>query len=389
MGIIKINLKILFRVKLMKKLFKGLLIGFSIIIFIVIGGYIFMKQPQFGKYSSGERLERIKKSPNYKDGRFQNLAKTSDMGGESSFNFYGIIKELFFTRNGRRKPPAELPSVKTDLKSLSAQEDIIIWLGHSSFFLQLHGKKILIDPVLDGYASPTSLYNRSYKGSDIYYSEDFPDIDYLLISHDHYDHLDYETVKKLKPKIKKVITGLGVGAHFEHWGYDKNIILEKDWYETAALDNALDITFTPARHRSGRGLKSNQTLWGSFVIKTPSSKIFYSGDSGYGPHFAHIGNVYGPFDIVLMECGQYSKYWRSSHMTPEEVVKASMDLKSEKLMTGHWAKFTLSMHDWDEPITRVLEESKNKNMPLLYPMIGEKVNIKTTVTTEKWWEKVD
>jgi L-ascorbate metabolism protein UlaG (beta-lactamase superfamily) len=372
----------------MKKLFKIFEIIFIIIIFIIIGGYIFMRQPQFGKISSGERLQRIKSSPNYKDGRFQNLAKTSDLGGESSFNLYGMLKETFFNRNGKRKPPAELPSVKTDLKNLKVEENIVVWLGHSSFFLQIDGKRILIDPVIGGYASPTSLYNRSYEGSDIYTSEDFPEIDYLLISHDHYDHLDYETIKNLKPKIKKVITGLGVGAHFEHWGFDKSLLIEQDWHETANLGDGFEVTFTPARHRSGRGLKSNQTLWGSFVIKTPNSRIFYSGDSGYGPHFKDIGDTYGPFDLALMECGQYSKYWRQSHMMPEQVVQASIELKSKKLMIGHWAKFTLSIHDWDEPIARVFEESNKKGLPLLYPMIGEKVDIKETITTEKWWGKI-
>ncbi|MCM0648012.1 MBL fold metallo-hydrolase [Clostridium swellfunianum] len=348
-----------------------------------------MKQPQFGKQSTGERLERIKKSPNYKDGKFQNLAKVSEMGGESSFNIYGMLKEIFFNRNGKRMPPDKLPSIKIDLKNLRPEDNIVIWLGHSSFFLQLDGKKMLIDPVLDGYAAPTSIYNRSYKGSDVYSAEDFPTIDYLLISHDHYDHLDYQTVIKLKSKINKIITGLGVGAHFEHWGFDKNILIEKDWYEAASLGEGFKIIFTPSRHRSGRGLKSNQTLWGSFVINTPKTRLFYSGDSGFGAHFKEIGDKYGPFDLALMECGQYSKYWKQSHMMPEEVVQAAIDLKAKKMIPAHWAKFTLSIHDWDEPIKRVLEESRKRNLPLLHPIIGEKVDINQTETTEEWWKKVE
>jgi L-ascorbate metabolism protein UlaG (beta-lactamase superfamily) len=372
----------------MSRVFKILKKVFIILILIVIGGYIFMKQPQFGNNSSGERLERIKNSPNYKEGRFENLTKISEFGGETKFNLYGILKDSYFSNSKRREPPEVLPSVKTDLKNLSPDENIIVWLGHSSFFLQLDGKRILIDPVLDGYASPASLYNKSYKGSDVYTHEDFPNIDYLFISHDHYDHLDYETVKKLKTKIKKVITGLGVGAHLERWDYDNSIITEMDWYETVTLDEGFEATFTPARHRSGRGLKSNQTLWGSFVIKTPEVKIFYSGDSGFGPHFKDIGDTYGPFDMALMECGQYSKYWRQSHMTPEEVVQASLALKAEKILPGHWSKFTLSIHDWDEPIIRLFEESKRRNLPLLHPMIGEKVDIENTTDTENWWEKL-
>lgn len=372
--------------KLINKLLKIGSITVMVIIFIMIGGYIFMYQPQFGKSPTGERLEKIKNSPNYKNGKFQYSVETSDLGEDTSL--YEMLNEFFFNKSKRIKPSSEIPSVKSDLKNLKPDENIIIWLGHSSFFLQVDGKKILIDPVLSEYASPVKFFNKSYKGSSVYTTDDIPNIDYLFISHDHYDHLDYETVTKLKPKIKKVITALGVGAHFEHWGYDKNIIVERDWNETAVLDEGFEITLTPSRHRSGRGLKSNQTLWGSFVFKTPNMKIFYSGDTGYGPHFKDIGNTYGPFDLALLECGQYSKYWMNWHMMPQEVVQASLDLKAEKLMPGHWAKFALSMHDWDEPIIKVIEESKRKSMPLLYPLIGQKLDLKEAATMEAWWENI-
>jgi L-ascorbate metabolism protein UlaG (beta-lactamase superfamily) len=372
----------------MKKLVNIFKILLLIIVFIFIGGYFFMMQPQFGKNPSDDRLEKIKKSPNYKNGKFQNLVEISDMGGESNFNLYGMLKEFYINKSKRREPKEGLPSVKTDLKNLKLEEDILIWLGHSSYFLQLDGKRFLIDPVLSTYASPVKFYNKSYEGSNVYLPEDFPDIDYLLISHDHYDHLDYESIIKLKPKIKTIITGLGTGAHFEYWGYDLKTIIEKDWNESIDLGEGFEVTLTPAKHRSGRSVKSNQTLWTSFIIKTPTSRVFYSGDSGYGNHFKTIGGTYGPFDLAIMECGQYSKYWPQSHMMPEQVVKASNDLKAEKLITGHWAKFTLSIHDWDEPINRVFEESQRKGLPLLYPMIGEKVNIKETVTTNQWWRKI-
>lgn len=372
--------------KLINKLLKIVSVVAMIIIFIMIGGYIFMQQPQFGKNPTGERLEKVKNSPNYKNGKFQYAVETSDLGENTSL--YQMLREFFFNKSKRIRPSYEIPVVKTDLKNLKVDENIIIWLGHSSFFMQIDRKKILIDPVLSDYASPVSFFNKSYKGSFIYTADDIPDIDYLFISHDHYDHLDYETVTKLKPKVKKVITPLGVGAHFQYWDYHKNVIVEQDWNETAILDNGYEATLTPSRHRSGRGLKSNQTLWGGFVFKTPSMKIFYSGDTGYGPHFKDIGNTYGPFDLAILECGQYSKYWRSSHMMPEEVVQASLDLKAKKLLPGHWAKFALSMHDWDEPIIKVIEESKRKNMPLLYPLIGQKLDLKEAVTMEAWWEKI-
>ncbi|MBM7871016.1 L-ascorbate metabolism protein UlaG (beta-lactamase superfamily) [Clostridium pascui] len=368
------------------KLLKVVQITAIVIILIMIGGYIFMKQTQFGNNPTGDRLSRVKNSPNYKNGKFQYAVETSDLGEDTSM--YEMFNEFFFNKNKRIRPSSDIPSVKSDLKKLKSDENIIVWLGHSSFFLQVDGKKVLIDPVLSQYASPVKFFNKSYKGSSVYTADDIPNIDYLFISHDHYDHLDYETVTKLKPKIKKIITALGVGSHFEHWGYDNNIIVEEDWGETIVLDEMFEVTLTPSRHRSGRGVKSNQTLWGSFVFKTPNMKIFYSGDTGYGPHFKDIGNTHGPFDLAIMECGQYSKYWKNSHMMPKEVIQASLDLKAKKLMPGHWAKFALSMHDWDEPIIKVIEESKKKNMPLLYPLIGQKLDLKEAVTMEAWWEKI-
>ena len=372
--------------RIKKKLFKILKVVCILMIFITIGGFIFMQQPQFGKAPAGERLEKIKNSPNYKDGKFQNLTSAVEPKVVSSFS--EKLNDLLLNKSKRIKPASVLPSVKTDLKNLKPEEDVFIWFGHSSYFLQVDGKKILIDPVLSENASPVKFYNKSYEGSSIYTVDDIPNIDYLLISHDHYDHLDYDTVVELKPKVKKVITGLGVGAHFERWGYPKDAIVEMDWNENVILKEGFEVTVTPAKHRSGRGLKSNQTLWASFVLKTPTMKIFYSGDSGYGAHFADIGNTYGPFDLAIMECGQYSKYWPNSHMTPEQVVQASLDLKAAKLMPGHWSKFSLSIHDWDEPIIKVIEESKRKHLPVLFPMIGEKVDVRETISTEAWWEKV-
>lgn len=373
-------------VRLRNRLFKVMVILCIIIICIFVGGYIFMQQPQFGKAPSGARLEKIKSSPNYKNGKFQNLEVGRNLIEDT--NKFTLLKEMLFNKNSRRNPSSDLPSVKTDLKNLKPDENVMVWFGHSSYFLQVDGKRFLIDPVISGNAAPVKFSTKSYKGSDIYTAEDFPDIDYLLISHDHFDHLDYKTVTELRPKVKKVVAGLGVGAHFQSWGYDTGSIVEGDWNERVIFENGFEIITTPARHRSGRGLVSNQTLWVSFLLKTPNMKIFYSGDSAYGTHFENIGNNYGPFDIALMECGQYSKYWQYSHMSPEEVVQATIDIKAMQLMPGHWSKFSLSLHDWDEPIIKVLEESKKKNVTLIYPMIGDKVDLGKSTSYEAWWEKV-
>ncbi len=212
----------------------------------------------------------------------------------------------------------------------------------------------------------------------------------MFITHDHWDHLDYDTVIKLKPKIKKIITGLGTGAHLQRWGFAGDIVIEKDWDEVIPLDHGFSVNTTPGRHFSGRGMKRNRAIWMSFVLSTPTLKIFIGGDSGYDAHFKTIGNTYGPFDLAILECGQYNRYWKHIHMMPEEVVQAAIDLKTKTLLPVHWAKFALSLHAWDEPINRVTIEAAKRNMPVITAMIGEVVNLGTQLpSTNDWWENID
>ena len=257
-------------------------------------------------------------------------------------------------------------------------------------FILLHAaqwKKILVDPVFSGNASPVKFTTRSFKGSDIYTTDDMPVIDYLFLTHDHYDHLDHQTISRLRPKIKKIVTGLGVGDHLERWGYDSNIIFEKDWNETFELEEGFVVSTTPGRHFSGR-MKKNTSLWMSFVLTTPRKKIFIGGDSGYDTHFAEIGKKYGPFDLVILENGQYNKYWKYIHMMPEEVIQAAEDLKAKRLLPVHWAKFSLSLHPWDEPIKRVYAEAKRKGMNLVHPLIGAALELDGQAESTRWWEEI-
>ena len=345
-----------------------------------------MRQPQFGKASGGARLKRIINSPNYRNGKFQNLSYTPDL--KEGVSYYTVMKDFFFNKSKRSRPAGIIPSVKTDLHALNPGKNVLVWFGHSSYFSQIDGKKILVDPVFSGNASPVNFTTKSFKGSDIYTADDMPDIDYLFITHDHWDHLDYRTVIKLKHKIKKVITGLGVGAHLEAWGYDRNIIEEKDWNEQVILDKGFMVNTTSARHFSGRGLKRNGSIWSSFVLTTPTMKIFIGGDSGYDTFYKNIGNTYGPFDLAILECGQYNEYWKYIHMLPEETVQTAQDLKAKKFIPVHWSKFSLSLHAWDEPVIRVTKESKRKNVPVITPMIGEEVEINANTIYKNWWEKV-
>ena len=345
-----------------------------IVLVLLTALLVFIRQPRFGRAPRGARLERIKKSPNYKNGQFQNLSPTPALAEDT--NFFRVLREFMFDKSKRAKPAGPIPSQKTDLLHLPPGADVLVWFGHSSYFIQLDGKKILVDPVLSGHASPVTFTTRSFPGSDVYTTDEIPVIDYLFISHDHYDHLDYETITKLQPKIKKVITGLGVGEHFERWGFDKNNIIEKDWNEELVLDNGFIVHTAPGRHFSGRGFKRNISLWLSFVLQTPTMKLFLGGDSGYDRHFAAIGQQFGPFDLVLLETGQYDKNWKYIHMMPEEAVQAAEDLRAKKLLPVHWAKFSLSVHAWDEPIIRVTKEARRKGIELLHPMIGEAIRLK-------------
>ncbi|WP_197429481.1 MBL fold metallo-hydrolase [Flavobacterium rakeshii] len=358
-----------------------------VIALLVVAIAIFMQQPQFGKQPEGARLERIKQSPNYRDGKFQNLSHTPDLAEGTSY--YTVFKEFFFGKNKRNKPKDSIPTKKEDLLHLDPEENVLVWFGHSSYFMQADGKTILVDPVFSGSVSPVSFTNKAYPGSDAYTVEDLPEIDVLFISHDHWDHLDYETVLKLKTKVKKVVTGLGTAQHLEYWGYDTAIIEEKDWGEHVDLGDGFSVDVTPARHFSGRGFSRNKALWVSFVFKTPSMKLFLGGDSGYDYFFKEIGDKYGPFDLAILECGQYNEYWKYIHMMPEQVAQAATDLKTERLMPVHWSKFSLALHAWDESIKTVTEAAAEKNLPLLTPMIGEKVNIIGEPVKEQWWNTIE
>lgn len=354
-----------------------------VILIIIVAVSLFFRLPQFGEKPYGEALKKIEASPNYKNGQFQNLNHTPQLTGNASM--LKVMREFFFNKDKKNVPATALPSVKTDLLCLNPNEDVLVWFGHSSYFMQLDGKKFLIDPVFSGHASPLRFTTRSFKGSDIYTSDDISEIDFLLLTHDHYDHLDYKTIVQLKDKVREVITGLGVGAHLLRWGYDSDRIREMDWNEELKFGN-FTINTTPARHFSGRTFKRNTSLWLSLVLTTSNKKIFIGGDSGYDSHFKTIGEKFGPFDVAILESGQYNQYWKFIHMIPEETVQAARDLKAKNLLPVHWGKFSLSLHAWDEPITKVLNKARQTGVNVLHPMIGEPVFPGKENLFEEWWK---
>lgn len=353
---------------------------------VIVAGIVYLQTPKFGKLPSGKELETIKLSPNYKNGKFQNLVPTRQISGENSFS--SVMTDYLFGKHPNTKPNYRLPSIKTDLKKIAPDKNVLIWFGHSSYFIQLNGIRLLVDPVLSKTASPIPYNVVSFDGTDIYRPKDMPETDYIIITHDHWDHLDYPTMKALRTKTKKVIAGLGVGAHLRRWGFEEEQIIEMDWNERFVAEG-YEIYSLPARHFSGRGLIANQSLWASFLLNFPDFKIYIGGDSGYGEHYKIIGNQFEKIDLALLDSGQYDSNWKYIHETPEQVIQATKDLNAAALVPVHNSRFTISNHPWNEPLDRITELGKNENFRILTPIIGEEIELKNPKQSFRpWWKNV-
>ncbi|VFA41188.1 MBL fold metallo-hydrolase [Chryseobacterium indologenes] len=341
----------------------------------------------FGAVPKGQRLKRIRQSKLYRDKKFQNISYTPSIA--EGYKMSKVTYDFFIgKKHPLLKPLKNIPSIQTDIKNIDKNDDVFIWLGHSSYYLQTDGVSFLIDPVLSSYGSPFKFFNKAFKGSDIFKPEDIPALDYLVITHDHFDHLDYPTVHSVRDRTANAIVPLGVGAHLERWGYKESQLIEEEWGVSAELKNQIKITFTPARHFSGRRLKQNDTLWTSYVLETPTKKIFLGGDSGYDSHFKMIGEQYGPFDYAILENGQYGEAWRYIHTLPEDVVQASIDLNAKTILPVHSSKFALALHPWNEPLQKITGLGKEKGLHILTPMIGEVVYLNQSDQQFKvWWEE--
>ncbi len=282
-----------------------------------------------------------------------------------------IMRE-FYNKPKTVRPAGEVAHVATDLKNLPVgNAPTLVWFGHSSYLISHNGYHILADPVFSGNISPVGSFGKAFSGSDSYSVEDLPPVDLLVFTHDHYDHLDYKTILQLRGKVKRIVAPLGLGAHLEYWGMPAEIITELDWWESHSPAENILLTALPARHYSGRFLRKHQTLWAAYTLEIGDQKWFLGGDSGYGIHFPEIGRRCGPFDLALIECGQYGQYWPQIHMTPEETVKAALDIGAKALLPIHWSKFALANHAWDEPVERVKVAAKEVGLQLVLPKIGE------------------
>lgn len=365
-----------------------MLIVIAAVTAILAGGvYVFLQAPLFGRLPEGGRLALIERSPHYANGAFRNeIATPLHTAGSTELS---IWMDSFFGETGKPRPSSVLPSVKTDLKALDITQDLVVWLGHSSYFVQLAGKRILIDPVFSTNAAPIPLVNEAFAGTSLYSADDVPQIHLLLITHDHYDHLDYPTITALRSKVNRVVTGLGVGAHFEAWGYAKAQLTEGDWFESISIDRDLTVYVTPARHFSGRTFTRDKSLWVGYALVSAQRRIFFSGDSGYDSHFAEVGRRYGPFDWVALDTGQYDPRWANVHMNPEQAAQAAEDLRARAFTPGHVGKFSIAPHDWDDPFKRVTAASEGRDYALLTPVIGRAVFLDGRPQTfQHWWHSL-
>ena len=370
---------------MMRRLRKVLISIVVLAAVLSLGACAYLQHPKFGAYPEGERLEKTQRSSNFADGEFRYPIATPILAeGTSTFS---IISGDLFKKIENLRPTQPVPVVKTDLKALDATQDTVVWLGHSSYFVIFAGKRILIDPVFSPYAPPVSFSTQAFSGTILYAVDDMPAIDVLLITHDHWDHLDHATVTALEGKIRRVVVPLGVGAHLEHWGYAREKMREADWYEKLELETDLAIHLIPARHYSGRWLTRNKTLWTGFVLESATRRILFSGDTGYGPHFKELGQRFGGFDLAALDMGQYDPRWPYIHMTPEEAARAADDLQTKALLPAHVGRFNIARHAWTDPFERISTASEGKSYRLATPLIGKPLRVGDTGQRfARWWQ---
>ncbi len=365
---------------------KKMLFWFLIfILVVVIGMRAYLQHPLFWAPASGKRLERILNSPNYRDGQFQNLTPTEVMANQKGRLRKGLANFLFREKTVTR-PSEPIPTPKTNLHELDPAQNLLVWLGHSAYYFQIGTKKFAVDPALLT-ATPVPWTNRAFRASASYQPEDLPDLDYLIITHDHYDHLDYQTILKLKNRVAHFITPLGVGAHLERRGIEKERIIELDWHEKANPEEQMQITALPTRHFSGRTFKKNQTLRASFLLEIAGKKIYIGGDSGYDPFFKTLGQQHPDIDLAILENGQYDQQWATIHLLPEDLVQVIQDLAPKKVLTVHHAKYSLARHTRDEPLEKITQAAKTFDFPLITPMIGEVVELDNPEQPFQQWRK--
>lgn len=369
--------------------------GLTLMVFVV-GSVIFtLVALTFGGKPDEASAAKIAQSKHHDGDKFLNFEPVQiNTRSENSPSFFQELGN-FVNPPKHKNPSQPIPTKPVDADTLA--DDSFIWLGHSTVLFRTAGKTIITDPVFHP-AAPVPIAVKPFPMTDAPDMEDLPEIDAVLISHDHYDHLDHLAIQKLDSKVKHFYVPLGIKAHLQRWGISDDKITEMDWYESALLGD-VTLTLTPSRHFSGRGLFDRfKTLWSSWVVKSPSVAVYFSGDGGYSPEFKKIGEQFGPFDIAFMEDGAYNDDWAQIHMSPEQSAQAAVDLNAKALLPIHWAKFDLSRHPWTEPAERISKAVDEQNqiltangsepMTLATPVIGETFTL-DNLPTSKWWQGVN
>jgi L-ascorbate metabolism protein UlaG (beta-lactamase superfamily) len=336
---------------------------------------------RIGRKADGERGERYRRSPQFSDGKFRNTVPASEVAARS---VPAMLSEMMTGRE-RRRPAGPVPLIRPET---GGDGLYVTWFGHSSALVEIEGRRVLLDPVWSERCSPSRLQGPKRLHQPPIALRDLPSVDAVLISHDHYDHLDMETVRTLVDlQAAPFLVPLGIGAHLERWGVPASRIIELDWEEQATVAG-IDFVATPARHFSGRGLTRDETLWASWAIKGPARRAFYSGDTGYFPGFAEIGERHGPFDVTLIQVGMYDEGWPDIHMVPEDGVATHVDVNGGLLIPVHWGTFNLALHDWTEPVDRTWREAKARDVKLAVPRPGERVDVDNPPPVDGWWQNL-
>lgn len=364
---------------------------------------LFLKfAPTFGGKPDIESVRRIKNSPNFDGKKFNNLVltdaatiKVNNITERSdAIDSESLFKTFFFP--DKNKNPKNIKTIPLDIAKTGLSNGEFVWLGHSTVLFKTMGKTIITDPVFHA-ASPLALIIRQFNMTHRPTTQDLPQIDIVLISHDHYDHLDYKAIKQIKNKVGHFYVPLGVKAHLLRWGVQNNKVSEYDWYEDEKITTEhgnLQLVFAPTRHFSGRGINNHrETLWGSWIVKSSELSVYFSGDGGYSPEFAKIGKIYGEFDIAFIEDGAYNVRWQDVHMLPEQSAQAGIDLQAKVVLPIHWGKFDLSTHEWRDPVRRIKAAMRqhndkiksDKHVKITTPRIGQIFTMKY-LPMEEWWE---
>ena len=341
---------------------------------------------EFGGKITKSIKQKLEESSNWNRNRFQNLVKTKME--INLLNLPNLLFRQFFKTKGR-VPLVPIPIKNFDVNDFLKQTHSIkfIWFGHSVILLNVCGKIIFIDPMMGSNASPLSFLKvKRFSINTLDILDRLPQIDLLLLSHDHYDHLSFESIQKLKSKVKKYCVSLGTKRHLVKWGVCGEKIKEFDWWDTITFEK-IEITFTPSRHSGGRGLRGkDKTLWGGWVVKSKNKSLYYSGDGGYGNHFKTIGDKFGPFDYGFVECGQYHKLWHQIHMFPNETVQAAIDAQVKEVVPIHWAGFALAQHNWKTPVNEFIKNTEKRGLSWSVPPLGQIVDVLNPSLRERWWD---